>query len=171
MNLQDATQIAEEYLSRLTTDELQVVLFPHKTIERDFGWVFSWGPSDESILVAGNAPFIVDRKDGSVHVTGTSFPIEQYLESYDLVRRTYPFAAPEHIVILEGWKPGLLKVSLTKLIHTKAANGLAEAKRCTDDLLAGKPVALIFSTAQGADEFCADAQLLGVPSRQETRYK
>jgi hypothetical protein len=35
-------------------------------MERDFGWVFFYAPEDESILVAGNAPFIVDRNDGSM---------------------------------------------------------------------------------------------------------
>ena len=40
MNLHTATQIAEEYIAQFTGEEYQVVLFPHETIERDFGWVF-----------------------------------------------------------------------------------------------------------------------------------
>jgi hypothetical protein len=74
------------------------------TIERDFGWVFFYGLSDSSIKVAGNSPFIVDRKEGAIHVTGTAFPLERYLESYDRVGWTYPFAVAEHLVILDGWK-------------------------------------------------------------------
>ena len=56
------------------------MLFEDATVERDFGWVFFCGnPHDE--LLAGNAPFIVDSRDGSVHVTGTAHPIEGYLEA------------------------------------------------------------------------------------------
>jgi hypothetical protein len=172
MNLELATGIAEEYLSQLKThDGRRMTLFREQTIERDFGWTFFYGPSDPSIIVAGNAPLIVDRKDGSVHVTGTAYPTEQYLESYARVGRTYPFAVPEHVVILDGWKPGMLKISLTKLIRSVTATGLAEAKHCTDEVLAGKPVTLTFAAAAEADEFCADAQQLGAVTKRETRFR
>ena len=39
------------------------------------------------LLVAGNAPFIVDRKEGAMHSTGTAFPLELYPESYDRTTR------------------------------------------------------------------------------------
>jgi hypothetical protein len=100
--------------------------------------------------MAGNAPFIVDRNDGSIHVTGTAYPTEQYLESYACVGRTYPFAVPEHVVILDGWKPGMLKISLTKLIRSATGTGLAEAKRCTEGVLAGRSVLLTFASAADA---------------------
>ena len=171
MDLQSATQIAEEYVARLACDEVELVLFPRKAIERDFGWVFFYGPSDSSIAVAGNAPFIVDRKDGAIHVTGTAFPLEQYLESYARVGRTYPFAVAEQLVILDGRKPGIQKVSLTELIRKSTKKGLAEAKSCTDEVLTGRPVALTFLTAADADAFCSDAQMLGVSSKREVRFR
>lgn len=171
MDLQTATRIAEEYVARLAGDELQLVLYPSQTIERDFGWVFFYGLSDSSITVAGNAPIIVDRKEGAIHLTGTAFPLERYLESYDRVGRTYPFAVAEHLVTLDGWKPGMGKVSLAKLIQSSANKGLAEAKFCTDEVLAGRPVTLTFSTAADADAFCADAQQLGASSKPETRFQ
>lgn len=171
MDLHTATRIAEEYVARKSGDEVQFVLFPSHTIEREFGWVFFYGPSDSSIKVAGNAPFIVDRKEGAIHVTGTAFPVERYLESYDRVGRTYPFAVAEYLVILDGWKPGMQKASLTKLIRSSASKGLAEAKFCTDEVLAGRPVALTFSTAADADAFCADARQLGASSKRETRFQ
>lgn len=46
-----------------------------------------------------------DRKDGSVHPTGTAHVIEEYLQSYAGIGRTYPFAIPEPIVVLSGWNP------------------------------------------------------------------
>ena len=171
MDLQGATRIAEEYVARLACGDVELILFPRNTIERDFGWVFFYGPRDSSIMVAGNAPFIIDRREGAIHVTGTAFPVERYLESYARVGRTYPFAVGEYLVILDGWKPGMQKVALTKLIRTSTEKDLAEAKSCSDEVLAGKPVALTFPTAAAADAFCAGAQLLGVSSRRETRFQ
>lgn len=171
LDLERATRIAEEYLERLNTNgEFQVVLHRGLTLEHEFGWVFFWGPSDPLILVAGNAPLIVDRKDGSIHVTGTAYPTERYVENYARVGRTYPFAVPEYLVILAGWKPGMLKVSLTKIIRSSTGRELAEAKNCTDEVLAGRSVTLTFPTATAADKFCADAQRLGALARRETRY-
>ncbi len=121
-------------------------------------------------MVAGNAPLIVDRKDGTVHITGTAFPTEQYLESYERVGRTYPFAVAEHLVILEGRKPGILKVELTKLIRANTSKGLPEAKQCTDQVLAGERVELTFATAADADAICTAAQRLGIVSKRETRF-
>ena len=167
-----ATKIAEEYLSRLNkASELTVVLAKEKTIEREFGWVFFYGPDDRSILVAGNAAFIVDRKDGSIHVTGTAFPVEQYLESYARVGRAYPFAVPEDVVVIEECKPGISRVSLTELIQSATGNGLAEAKQCADEVLGGKAVTLTFPTATEADEFCEGAKQLSVLTRRETRFR
>jgi ribosomal protein L7/L12 len=166
-----AIQIAEEYIVRLNTEgDLRIKLFREETVEREFGWVFFYGPQAESITVAGNAPFIVDRTDGSIHATGTAYPIEAYLESYARTGRTYPFAVPEHVVILEGWKPGMSKVSLTKEIRTATGKGLAEAKNRTDSVIDGKAVTLTFPTAAEADEFRGKAQNLGVPAKCETRY-
>jgi hypothetical protein len=171
LDLERATRIAEEYLERLNSNsEFQVILHREQTMECEFGWVFFWGPSDPLLLVAGNAPLIVDRKDGLIHETGTAYPAEQYIESYARVGRTYPFALPEHLVILEGWKPGLLKISLTKIIRSSTGRGLADAKNCTDEVLAGRSVTLTFPTATDADGFCADAQRLGALARRDTRY-
>ena len=67
-----------------------MVILSKETIECDFGWVFFYAPKDQSVLVAGNVPITVDREDGTVHLTGTAYPIEHYLESYARVRRSYP---------------------------------------------------------------------------------
>ncbi len=156
-----ATKIAEEYIAGLSHDELELRLFWEQTIEREFGWVFFYGPCNPSVLLTGNAPFIVDRRDGSVHVTGTAYPIEEYLQGYARVARTYPFAVPEYVVVLNGWKPGMLKVSLTKAIRKATGMDLPSAKQCTDDVIARKPVALTFSTAVEADEFRSEAEKFG----------
>ena len=59
------------------------------TIERDFGWVFFYDASkhvetgDPAFAVGGNAPIIIDRRTGELHVTGTALPVEAYLKLYE----------------------------------------------------------------------------------------
>lgn len=167
-----ATHIAKRRVADLSGQAgFDVVLLEDLTLERDFGWVFFFGPTDVSLVVAGNAPFIVDRSDGSSHVTGTAYPTELYLESYARVRRTYPFAVPDHIVVLEDYRPGLLKISLTKAIRHATGRGLAEAKNCTDSLLAGEHVEISFANALDAEEFREEVESLGATTRRETRYR
>ena len=56
--------------------------------EHDFGWVYFYDGSrhvetgDVRDAVAGNAPLIVDRKDGKLYITGTAHPIEHYLHEF-----------------------------------------------------------------------------------------
>jgi hypothetical protein len=63
------------------------------TLEREFGWVFFWDSEEHQrtgdfrSALAGNAPPIVDRHDGSIHVTGTAHPVEFYIEEYLRRRR------------------------------------------------------------------------------------
>lgn len=59
-----------------------------KEIEYDFGWVFCWNTKefmesrDFRHGLAGNAPFIVDRNDGQLYVTGTAHRLDYYIEEY-----------------------------------------------------------------------------------------
>ena len=172
MDLDRATEIAERWVMRCAADSgLNLKLNRDATLERDFGWVFFYGPDDMSILIAGNAPIIVDRTSGSVHVTGTAPPLEQYLETYARTGRTNPLLVPEYLVILEGWKPGMLKISLIRAIRAATGKNLGAAKDCTDSLLGGKAVTLVFLSAADADKFCCDVERLGVLARCSTRYR
>jgi immunity protein 35 of polymorphic toxin system len=89
-----ATAIARDFLSRLQVRaNIDLALQPDSTIERDFGWVFFYNSTkyletkNFRDAVAGNAPLIVDRDDGSVHLTGTADPVETYIERYERDRR------------------------------------------------------------------------------------
>jgi hypothetical protein len=68
---------------------LDLVVIDDETIERDFGWVFFYesrrfleaGRLEDKL--AGNAPYIVDRRSGVLHITGTAHPIEYYISHYE----------------------------------------------------------------------------------------
>jgi hypothetical protein len=85
-----ARRIAAEYLKEgQTTDEgWTPVIVDAQTIETEFGWIFFYqseeflntGESERQL--AGNAPLIVDRRDGSLHVTGTAKPLKEYIREY-----------------------------------------------------------------------------------------
>jgi len=58
------------------------------TREENFGWVFFYNTKrflesgDMQWALGGNAPLIVDRRTGELHVTGTAHPIEHYIEEF-----------------------------------------------------------------------------------------
>ena len=58
------------------------------TREEDFGWVFFYNTKqfletgDVQWSLGGNAPLIVDRHEGKLHVTGTAYPVEHYIEEF-----------------------------------------------------------------------------------------
>lgn len=95
-----ARRIAAEHLEEGCPNPSGVtpVILDSKTIERDFGWVFFYESKEYldtreiGARMLGNAPIIVDRRDGSVHVTGSAMPVERYIAEYER-RRSSPSAA------------------------------------------------------------------------------
>ena len=65
------------------------VICDEATIERTFGWVFFYDSrrhretGDFRFEIAGNAPYIVNRSDGSVVATGTAHSPEHYIAQYE----------------------------------------------------------------------------------------
>jgi hypothetical protein len=65
------------------------VILDEATIERDFCWVFFYDSSrhietgDLSDALAGNAPIIVNKHDGSLHVIGTYKSVLEDVEAYE----------------------------------------------------------------------------------------
>lgn len=89
----EARNIALRHLANMENDIGEPLkLADSETIERSFGWVFFYNSKDYletgkfSSMLAGNAPFIVDRNNGDIHETGTEKPIEDYI--YDYERRS-----------------------------------------------------------------------------------
>lgn len=67
---------------------VKLVVLEGETLERDCGWMFFYQSEtflktgDVHDCLAGNAPVIVGRFDGSLHVTGTALPPEVYFDNY-----------------------------------------------------------------------------------------
>lgn len=59
-----------------------------KVIEYDFGWAFVYNTKqyldtdDIEYALVGNAPFIVDKADGELYVTGTARPLAHYVDEF-----------------------------------------------------------------------------------------
>jgi len=73
---------------------IDLVLLGDLTIEFGSGWVFFYDSRKHveggSIIdaLAGNAPLIVSKRDGRVHVTGTAHPIEHYIHEFEQAERS-----------------------------------------------------------------------------------
>lgn len=78
-----ALELAKEYLNDSEVP-LQI------TYEGEFsdGWYFCYQSKEFletgelSAQLAGNAPFLIDKQSGELHVLGTAKPVESYLEDY-----------------------------------------------------------------------------------------
>ncbi len=72
----------------LRSGQNELVILDEHTIERPWGWVFFYttrGMKNGNLkyAVGGNAPYIVNRSDGTLHLTGTGAPIEYFIEEYE----------------------------------------------------------------------------------------
>jgi hypothetical protein len=63
------------------------------TRQTELGWVFFYNSKeyletgDFTHCLAGNAPLFVSERDGTIYVTGTARPIEQYIEEIERSER------------------------------------------------------------------------------------
>jgi hypothetical protein len=89
IDLQQAEHIAGEYLKKLG-DEIGMSLQLVRRQDLSYGWLFFYNSQaylqsgEIGSMLAGNAPFIVEACDGSLHVLGTAAPVEIYLKEYEI---------------------------------------------------------------------------------------
>jgi hypothetical protein len=99
LTIEEATERVQKYL-----DEV----FSHKVVagdknlvimairEYDFGWVFSYNSrtyaqtGDGREKLYGTGRIIIDKRNGSLHLTGTGEPLEYYIENYKQYGSPYP---------------------------------------------------------------------------------
>ncbi len=65
-------------------------------------------------------------------------------------------------VIISGWREGLHKINMTKLIWEYTLLGLSEAKACTDRVLDGQQVILQIEDQQAAKQLIKRLESIGV---------
>jgi len=92
INREQARQIASDWIAMYPAigldGSLELCILDDRTRELDFGWVFFYTSKlfhetgDFRYALAGNAPLLVDRRDGALRPTGTAQPIEHYIERY-----------------------------------------------------------------------------------------
>lgn len=68
-------------------------------------------------------------------------------------------------VIITGWRAGLDKIRLTKLLHEQAQLRMSEAKRSTDRALAGDTVILDVEDDACLDRLLHEFDEIGVTTR------
>lgn len=87
-------KIVQNYLDKVELDDsdsCQIV--EGKTIIKPYGWIFFYNSrlfletGDALYALAGNAPLIIDKEDGSLHVTGTAYPLEYYIAVFEKGRQ------------------------------------------------------------------------------------
>ena len=77
------------------SDVLELGLVEEATIEGDFGWVFFWTTrayletQDDRHSLVGNAPILISRRDGSLHMTGTAYPIDFFINNFRRTGKTH----------------------------------------------------------------------------------
>lgn len=91
IDIETAKAIARKYVGGITypVDGDELILLEDKILEKPYGWVFYYTSKrfyidkDETFALAGNAPILIDRQAGEVHVLGTARPLEDYLREWD----------------------------------------------------------------------------------------
>ena len=74
---------------RIYRSDLDLVLILDETIEKLYGWVLFYTSEkwlitgDMAYAIAGNAPFLVEKKTGDVVTFGTAHSTEFYIEEYE----------------------------------------------------------------------------------------
>ncbi|MDP8908604.1 MAG: hypothetical protein M3N47_05700 [Chloroflexota bacterium] len=46
------------------------------------GWIVYYGAAEPDVMLAGNAPYLVDELSGDVVRTGSAEPVEHYVHNY-----------------------------------------------------------------------------------------
>jgi hypothetical protein len=174
LTLEDARQMVasqlEEWNEGISGPEKLVILDEH-TIERSWGWVFfwtsqGWRDGDISYALGGNAPFIVDRQTGTMHVTGTADPVEFYIENYELTGD--PHTCPGRRVVISASETGADVIAAVKLLREFSELSVGQAKRALDAVAEGKSFVVQTESSSAAQSLCCKLGPLGFNCHQQS---
>ena len=141
MNRKDAQRKVEDYLISIeeAPPGLSLMILEDSTMEFSHGWVFFYQSKgfvetgDFRQFLLGNAPILVDERDGSLHETGTARRTEYYIQNYEDTGDPNNEAVPA--LVISGWREGAQKLAATRLLNQETQLGLARSKQCIDRAL------------------------------------
>lgn len=89
LGLKDAIAIATKYVKdHSDASGIELALIAEPIFESEICWVFAYDSIEHlrtnsiSAALAGNAPILIDKHTGALHVTGTAYPTEHYVAKY-----------------------------------------------------------------------------------------
>lgn len=89
IDYQKAKEYALTYVSNMgSKSRIELDILEEETIEFEYGWVFFYQSKafietdDEGEMIGGNAPFIIDRYNESLHLMGIRKLEDFYMQSY-----------------------------------------------------------------------------------------
>lgn len=100
IDYETAKQNAIEYINKGSSRaDHEALIIDDLTIEKEYGWIFFYNSriyletGNIHYSFIGNAPFIVEKEDGSFHYTGTARDTEYYITQYEKQRKWKKFWA------------------------------------------------------------------------------
>jgi len=161
----DHLKAVEIVKAKIAAVENDYLILDEHTIEEDFGWVIFYSSrkyietGNVEYAIAGNAPYIVDRKTGNVVVTGTAQNVAVYINAYKLTGN--PHAEIVAKIHISGWRLGASAVKAIKIIQGELQLNLNEAKNIIDSVLNNKAQILNCSTEEQARKLEASINSVG----------
>jgi hypothetical protein len=102
MKEEEALIVAKRYVKENVSDEkTEFLVVEEETIPTEFGWIFFYNTreyvedGDVMAIAVGNAPLLVDKVTGKLHVTGTAKPIDYYIDAYRKCGTCHPEKVPQ----------------------------------------------------------------------------
>lgn len=89
ITFEQAKQIANSEIQRHAPVGVSIGIDEEHTIEKSYGWVFFYNSKeyldggDMKKALAGNAPIIVLKENGSIKVLGTYKPTEEFIREFE----------------------------------------------------------------------------------------
>lgn len=175
MTLDKARQLAKANLDDLERRNpgMPLALIDEATIAFSSGWVFFFQSrlfvetGDEEYMLAGNAPILVDARDGAVHTTGTAYSPDIYIRNYEVCGDPHIAAVPT--LVISRCRAGAQKVGATKLIKENTSLGLTRSKKCVDDADGNIATVIEFSDFDKAVALREELNAIGWEVRNEWR--
>jgi len=107
---------------------------------------------DFASILVGHGPVLVDKESGNIFETGSAYPVERYVEAYEVSGD--PYTELSHSILISGWNEGANAVDAMKYIRRKLNIGLAESKRYIDSVMGGKAVEINCKDNSTALDIC-----------------